>query len=85
MLTPCACDAAAARSIPRRRSIVCHSMTAVTTRSSTITSQKRTRPTRDELTALFFDFAELSLDFSRRSEFGGRWEVFEWVVSCVKR
>lgn len=41
--------------------------------------------TRDELAALFADFAELSVDFSRRSEFGGRWEVFEWVVSCVKR
>src|SRR5581483_1912184 len=35
--------------------------------------------TRDELTELFSAFGELSIDFSRRSEFAGRWEVFEWV------
>jgi SAM-dependent methyltransferase len=41
--------------------------------------------TREELRALFADFADLAVDFSRRSEFNGRWEVFEWVVTCVKR
>jgi SAM-dependent methyltransferase len=41
--------------------------------------------TREELRDLFGNFADLKIDWLRRSDLDGRWEIFEWVVSCAKR
>jgi SAM-dependent methyltransferase len=37
-----------------------------------------------ELRELFAKFSELTLDWSCRSDHGGRWRVFEWLVSARK-